>query len=57
MNHSPAPVLMEAPLSIDGGITVHRPEVIVNGAAMDPFADDTPLTCGIENPEQCDSCT
>ena len=22
----------------------------------DPFADDTPLVCGIENPEHCESC-
>ena len=27
-----------------------------NGAAMDPFQDDTPITCGIENPESCESC-
>lgn len=25
--------------------------------APDPFADDTPLTCGLENPEVCESCT
>jgi len=23
----------------------------------DPFDDDTPLACGIENPEECESCT
>lgn len=23
----------------------------------DPFADDTPLVCGLENPEICESCT
>jgi len=30
-----------------------------NGAAMDPFADDTPIeaTCDLENPESCESCT
>ena len=22
----------------------------------DPFEDDTPLVCGIENPEYCDTC-
>ena len=22
----------------------------------DPFADDEPLACGVENPEACDSC-
>ena len=22
----------------------------------DPFLDDTPLACGIENPESCESC-
>jgi hypothetical protein len=27
-----------------------------NGAAMDPFADDEPLACGVENPETCESC-
>ena len=27
-----------------------------NGAAMDPFQDDTPLECGLENPEECESC-
>lgn len=27
-----------------------------NGAAMDPFADDEPLACGLENPEVCESC-
>jgi len=31
----------------------------VNGAAMDPFDDDTPLsaTCDTENPDICESCT
>ena len=30
----------------------------VNGAAMDPFADDTPITatCNTEHPEQCEAC-
>jgi hypothetical protein len=23
---------------------------------LDPFDDDTPLECGIEDPEVCDSC-
>ena len=23
---------------------------------IDPFDDDTPLACGIENPDHCDSC-
>lgn len=23
----------------------------------DPFTDDTPLSCGVENPEECESCT
>lgn len=32
-------------------------DAAVNGAAMDPFNDDTPLACGVENPDQCDSCT
>ena len=31
-------------------------EAPTNGAAMDPFADDEPIECGIENPETCDSC-
>ena len=32
------------------------PSRLTNGAAMDPFADDTPLECGLENPEACESC-
>ena len=28
----------------------------INGAAMDPFEDDELLTCGLENPESCESC-
>ena len=24
---------------------------------LDPFADDTPLVCGIENPDDCEACT
>ena len=30
----------------------------VNGAAMDPFQDDTPITaaCDLENPDTCESC-
>lgn len=24
--------------------------------AVDPFEDDEPLACGIEDPEACDSC-
>ena len=29
-----------------------------NGAAMDPFADDTPIeaVCDLENPDVCESC-
>ena len=23
---------------------------------VDPFADDTPLACGLENPEACEAC-
>ena len=23
----------------------------------DPFTDDTPLACGVENPEECEACT
>ena len=23
----------------------------------DPFDDDTPLACGIENPDECEACT
>lgn len=25
--------------------------------APDPFEDDAPLACGLENPEVCESCT
>jgi len=25
-------------------------------ADLDPFDDDTPLVCGIENPDTCESC-
>jgi len=30
----------------------------INGAAMDPFHDDTPIEaqCDLENPESCESC-
>ena len=24
--------------------------------ALDPFQDDEPIACGIENPEVCESC-
>lgn len=24
--------------------------------SVDPFDDDTPLSCGIEDPDHCDSC-
>lgn len=24
--------------------------------SLDPFDDDEPLACGVENPEACDSC-
>ena len=23
----------------------------------DPFADDTPLACGLENPDACEACS
>mgnify|MGYP003637829472 FL=1 len=26
------------------------------GERYDPFGDDTPLECGLENPEICESC-
>lgn len=26
------------------------------GERPDPFADDEPLECGVENPEGCESC-
>ena len=26
------------------------------GEPYDPFADDEPLACGVENPEACESC-
>lgn len=31
---------------------------VVNGAAMDPFEDNTPIVaaCDLENPESCESC-
>lgn len=67
MHH--AYVTGKVPITVhDGGdgmtpemVTVPRP---VYGDRMhdddptpDPFDDDTPLACGIENPEQCESCT
>lgn len=50
----------EIPITIGG----HRimtdpdePSVRVINSAVDMFTDDTPLACGIENPDICESCT
>ena len=24
---------------------------------LDPFVDDAPLACGVENPDECEACT
>jgi hypothetical protein len=34
---------------LEEGLLGDRPE-------LDPFTDDTPLECGVENPVVCDSC-
>ena len=41
------------------GPTVDEWDAPVNGAAMDPFDDDTPIVavCDLENPESCESCS
>ena len=31
--------------------------LVPSGPMPDMFDDDTPLECGIENPESCESCT
>ena len=28
-----------------------------SGKTVDPFADDTPLACGLENPDACEACS
>ncbi len=33
-----------------------RMEAMGERPDLDPFADDTPLECGVENPESCESC-
>ena len=35
--------------------SVTEPEAPDDGP-VDPFDDDTPLSCGIQNPEICESC-
>lgn len=49
----------------DGAHMSHRAQEVYdqlhppkNGAAMDPFQDDTPInqTCNTENPEACEAC-
>jgi len=32
------------------------PDVVAINTQYDMFADDTPLACGIEDPESCESC-
>lgn len=32
-------------------VTIHPDQLV-----FDPFLDDTPLTCGVENPDACESC-
>jgi len=34
---------------LENGLLGERPE-------LDPFTDDTPLECGIESPDVCESC-
>lgn len=48
-----------SPLAVIGGEpveTLEEAKAVLNGAAMDPFEDNTPLACGIENPEGCEVC-
>ena len=33
-----------------------REEALGERPELDPFDDDTPLVCGVEDPEICDSC-
>lgn len=37
---------------------IERPDAaqLEKSQSYDPFDDDTPLVCGIEDPEHCDSC-
>jgi hypothetical protein len=32
-------------------------QVPVTKSEPDPFADDTPLACGLENPDECEACS
>ena len=32
------------------------PELMGERSGLDPFRDDTPLECGLESPEVCESC-
>jgi len=40
------------------GLVLHEGEWVPYpvGHVADPFQDDAPLECGIENPEVCESC-
>lgn len=31
--------------------------VVSDGEVLDMFQDNTPLVCGVENPESCESCS
>jgi hypothetical protein len=33
-----------------------REEALGERPLIDPFSDEKPLECGVENPEVCDSC-
>ena len=40
----------------DGLDRSEEPTVTAIDSTMDMFADDTPLECGLENPDICESC-
>ena len=35
---------------------MEEPEEEIMGERYDPFEDDTPIECGLENPDICESC-
>lgn len=37
-------------------VTGEIPIVVSDDAVLDMFTDNTPLTCGVENPDICESC-
>lgn len=40
----------------DGFVDDVRVESLGERPAVDPFLDDEPLVCGVEDPESCESC-